>query len=147
MSSLASAFRSNAAVLRRRAIEVAELMPLTARMLSTCMAPSRLAARLLSRYLLKYLFGKSREEFRPGTRKLARPKPCQFCNAGALRCDDLAESFLGDADQGGETGSVMHGDIGQHLTVQLNLSQFQAVDQLRVAHAVQLGGCANANDP
>src|SRR3954452_14713105 len=42
---------------------------------------------------------------------------------------------------------VAHGDVGQHLAVELDLGQAQAVHQLAVAHALLAGGGVDPLDP
>src|SRR3954465_13360392 len=42
---------------------------------------------------------------------------------------------------------VADGDVGQHLAVELDLGQAQAVHQLAVAHALLAGGGVDALDP
>src|SRR3954470_20453983 len=42
---------------------------------------------------------------------------------------------------------VAHGDVGQHLAVELDLRQAQAVHQLAVAHALLAGGGVDPLDP
>src|SRR4051794_5216414 len=42
---------------------------------------------------------------------------------------------------------VAHGDVGQHLAVQLDTGQLQAVDERRVRHALGTRGGVDAGDP
>src|SRR5690349_22395450 len=42
---------------------------------------------------------------------------------------------------------VAHGDVGQHLAVQLDARQLQAVDERRVRHALGTRGGVDAGDP
>src|SRR3954470_4146030 len=42
---------------------------------------------------------------------------------------------------------VANGDVGQHLAVELDLGEAQAVHQLAVAHALLAGGRVDALDP
>ena len=56
---------------------------------------------------------------------------------GALR-------LLGEALKG---GGVVDRQISQNLAVELNARALQSVDELAVAHAVQLGSGADADNP
>jgi len=50
-------------------------------------------------------------------------------------------------DESGEASCVLDGDVGEDLAVQFDASLLQAVDQLRVAEVIQLGGSRDAHDP
>src|SRR5438105_8039226 len=54
---------------------------------------------------------------------------------------------LRDLDEGGEGLRVAHGDVGQHLPVELDAGQAKAVDETAVARAVGTGGGVDALDP
>ena len=66
-------------------------------------------------------------------------------------CVRLARSgsrgLAGGVGKSAEGLGVAHGDVGQHLAVQLDAGQRQAVDELRVAHAVLARGGVDAGDP
>src|SRR3954454_18538633 len=63
-------------------------------------------------------------------------------------CGSLSGRGLpGCLNKSAERLGVAHGDVGQNLAVQLDAGQLEAVHELRVAHAVQLRGCADAGDP
>src|SRR5579871_786904 len=66
---------------------------------------------------------------------------CDFCRLGGF------EGCLGLDGEGGEACCVVGGDVGENLAVELIASLLEAVDEGRVAHAVQLGGCADTDDP
>src|SRR5215210_6931367 len=51
---------------------------------------------------------------------------------------------LGESPEG---LGVAHGDVGQHLAVQLDAGQLQAVHERAVAHALLAGGGVDAGDP
>src|ERR1700761_8371632 len=57
------------------------------------------------------------------------------------------ESCLGLADEGGEAGGVVHCDVGENLAVEVDIRLLEAVDELRVADAVDLGGGIDTHDP
>src|SRR5271156_2379199 len=62
-------------------------------------------------------------------------------------CGVVADGGLGLGDEGGESSSVVHGNVGEHLAVELDTGGLEAVDELRVADAVDLGGGVDAHDP
>src|SRR3954447_10473371 len=63
-------------------------------------------------------------------------------------CGSLSGRGLpGCLGESAERLGVAHGNVGQHLAVQLDAGQLQAVHELRVAHAVELGGGVDAGDP
>src|SRR3954453_9199888 len=53
----------------------------------------------------------------------------------------------GGLSKSAERLSVADGDVGQHLAVELDLGQAQAVHELAVAHALLAGGGVDALDP
>src|SRR3979409_2479245 len=53
----------------------------------------------------------------------------------------------GASGKASERLGVADGDVGQHLAVELDLGQLQAVHQLAVAHALLAGGGVDALDP
>src|SRR5215472_13562867 len=59
----------------------------------------------------------------------------------------LRERGLRLGGERGKTRGVVGGDVGEDLAVQANASLLQAVDEGRVAHAVQLSRRADADDP
>src|SRR5438270_9622865 len=62
-----------------------------------------------------------------------------------LRCPgESALRLLGEAFKG--TG-IVYRQVGQDLAVQLHAALLQAVNQLAVAQAVELGSSADADDP
>src|SRR3954452_21200602 len=68
-------------------------------------------------------------------------RSCWCC--GSLSGRGLPGCFGESAERLG----VAHGDVSQHLAVQLDTGQLQPVHELRVAHAVELGGGVDAGDP
>src|ERR1700729_2592059 len=66
---------------------------------------------------------------------------CDLCGLGGF------EGCLGLDREGGEACGVVGGDVGEDLAVELIASLLEAVDEGRVAHAVQLGGGADTDDP
>ncbi len=79
-----------------------------------------------------------------GEAKGARLAPCPsfvcFDSGYAATFADLAacEGCLGLDGEGGEAGGVVGGDVGEDLAVEAVAGQLEAVDEGRVAHAVQL---------
>jgi hypothetical protein len=59
----------------------------------------------------------------------------------------LGQGSLGLFDQGCEAGSIVDGDVGQDFAVKLDAGFFEAIDELRVADAILLGGGIDAHDP
>ena len=57
------------------------------------------------------------------------------------------ESGLGLLHQLGKARGVVHGDVGEDLAIELDAGLLEAVDELRVAGAVQLGSGGDADDP
>src|ERR1700689_188240 len=55
--------------------------------------------------------------------------------------------LAGDLGETSEGVCVAHGDVGEHLAVELDAGQLEAVHQLRVAHAVDPRGGVDAGDP
>src|ERR1700690_3267269 len=55
--------------------------------------------------------------------------------------------LAGDLGKTSERVGVAHGDVGEHLAVELDAGQLEAVHQLRVAHAVDPCGGVDAGDP
>ena len=51
------------------------------------------------------------------------------------------------SDERGEGGCVVDGEVGQNLSIQVDTTQLKTVDELRIADPVELGGCADADDP
>src|SRR3954447_5554251 len=63
-------------------------------------------------------------------------------------CGSLSGRGLpGCLHESAERLGVAHGDVGQNLAVQLDSGQLEPVHELRVAHAVELGGSVDAGDP
>src|SRR5436190_14228232 len=63
-------------------------------------------------------------------------------------CGSLSGRGLpGGLGESPERLGVADGYVGQDLPVQLDASQLEAVHELRVAHAIELGGCVDAGDP
>src|SRR3954453_14851292 len=63
-------------------------------------------------------------------------------------CGSLSGRGLpGCLHESAERLGVAHGDVGQHLAVQLDSGQLEPVHELRVAHAVQLGRGVDTGDP
>src|SRR3954447_25610947 len=63
-------------------------------------------------------------------------------------CGSLSRRGLpGCLGESAERLGVAHSDVGQDLPVQLDTGQLHAVHELRVAHAVELGGGVDAGDP
>src|SRR3954467_3956033 len=63
-------------------------------------------------------------------------------------CGSLSGRGLpGCLGESAERLGVAHGDVGQHLAVQLDTGQLEAVQELAVAHAVQAGGGVDTGDP
>jgi hypothetical protein len=59
----------------------------------------------------------------------------------------LGECALGLIGERGKASRIVDGEVGQNLAIQFNTPQLKAVDELRVADPVELGGCADANNP
>src|ERR1700733_12431104 len=59
----------------------------------------------------------------------------------------VGQGFLGVSDERSEGCGVVHREIGQDLAVQLHSRGLEAVNELRVADAVHLGGGVDAHDP
>src|SRR5262249_31758860 len=57
---------------------------------------------------------------------------------------ESALRLLGEALKG---SGIVHRQISQDLAVELHARRLQSMDELVVAHAVQLGGRADAHDP
>src|SRR5262245_41600515 len=57
---------------------------------------------------------------------------------------ESALRLLGEAVKG---GGIVDRQVSQDLAVELYARCFQSVDELVVAHAVQLGSCADTHDP
>src|SRR5580698_1018394 len=66
---------------------------------------------------------------------------CDLCGLGGF------EGCLGLDREGGEACGVIGGDVGQDLAIELVACLLEAVDEGRVAHAVQLGCGADTDDP
>src|SRR3954449_8432411 len=63
-------------------------------------------------------------------------------------CGSLSGRGLpGCLGESAEGLGVAHGHVGQNLAVQLDSGQLEPVHELRVAHAVELGGGVDAGDP
>ena len=56
-------------------------------------------------------------------------------------------TLTGDLDKSAETISVVDRDVGKHLAIDFDSGVAQAVDQLRVAHALEPCGSVDAGDP
>ena len=54
---------------------------------------------------------------------------------------------LGRLHQLGEAFRIVHGDIREHLAVQIHIRQLQTIHQLAVGQAVQAGRRVDAGDP
>ena len=54
---------------------------------------------------------------------------------------------LGLVHQIGKPGGVLDGDVGEDFAVQFNAGLLEAVDELRIAEVVQLGGGGDADNP
>ena len=63
--------------------------------------------------------------------------------SGGLR----GQGRLGLLDQLGKVCSIMNGDIGEDLAIELDAGLLEAVDELRVAGSIQLAGSRDAHDP
>src|ERR1700742_4421389 len=63
---------------------------------------------------------------------------------GGLR---LAESRAGAVDARRKGGSIVNGDVGEHLAVEHGAAGFEAGDELRLRHAVDAGSGVDASDP
>ena len=79
--------------------------------------------------------------------------PCPFLDAlvlvklRPLRTWRPGQGCLGLDGEGGEAGGVVGGDVGEDLAIEAVAGQLEAVDEGRVAHAVQLAGGVDADDP
>src|SRR5271154_2367036 len=58
-----------------------------------------------------------------------------------------ARRLAGDLGETSERVGVAHGDVGEHLAIELDAGQGQAVHELRVAHAVDARSGVDAGDP
>ena len=54
---------------------------------------------------------------------------------------------LGDLDELGESRSVVHSQIGQHLAVEVDVGLLQTADELGVGHAVHAGSRVDTGNP
>src|ERR1700687_1748112 len=65
------------------------------------------------------------------------------------RCLPLSsgESGFSLANQVGKARSIMDGDVGQDLAVELDACHLQTVNELRIAETAELGGGVDAHDP
>src|ERR1700722_18623725 len=91
-------------------------------------------------------------------KKKARRLPClKFwnrdrlcCGCGAL-CSVLVggglEGGLGLDSESSEASGVVGGDIGEDLAIERIAGELEAVDEGRVAHAVDAAGCVDTFDP
>ena len=66
---------------------------------------------------------------------------------GLLIGGGLGECALGLIGERGKTSRIVDGEVGQNLAIQVDAPQFETVDELRIADPVELGGCADADDP
>src|SRR5580658_8801670 len=78
-----------------------------------------------------------------------KPHPFDIADDGRLRGSllGLRERGLSLLGKGCEAGGVVGGDVGEDLAVEANTSLLEAVDEGRVAQAIQLGRGADAHDP
>src|SRR5579871_6357260 len=65
---------------------------------------------------------------------------CRLFGSGSRR-------LAGDLGETSEGVGVVHGDVGEHLAVELDARAGEAVHELRVAHAVLPRGRVDASDP
>src|ERR1700733_1611515 len=65
---------------------------------------------------------------------------------GVLVCCNL-QGCLCLHGKSGKASCVVGGDIGEDLAVELIAGELEAVDEGRVAHAVDAAGCVDADDP
>src|SRR6202044_2211287 len=78
------------------------------------------------------------------------PRPSPVFAASLRGCASLLcslERVLGLHCQRGKTCCVVRGDVGQDLAVQTVASLLQAIDERRVAHAIDLARSIDAHDP
>ena len=79
--------------------------------------------------------------FRSDAREaVCRLPVCRRAGSGSRR-------LAGDLGKTSEGVGVAHGDVGEHLAVELDAGQLEAVHELRVAHAVLARGGVDARDP
>src|SRR4051812_47318206 len=64
-----------------------------------------------------------------------------------MSADSGRRRLAGALGESAEGLGVAHGDVGQHLAVELDPGQLQAVDERAVAHAVLPRGGVDAGDP
>src|SRR6185437_13142035 len=69
---------------------------------------------------------------------------CCGCGTCVLRCLQCCLGLLGES---GKAGGVVGGDVGKDLAVQTVAGQLEAVDEGRVAHAVDAAGRVDTDDP
>src|ERR1700734_2004469 len=76
-----------------------------------------------------------------------RPGGClSFAGSPAL-AGSGSRRLAGDLGKTSERLCVAHGNVGEHLAVELHAGERQAVHELRVAHAVEPGRRVDAGDP
>jgi len=59
----------------------------------------------------------------------------------------MVSDTLGDLNQFAESGTVVPGQVGQGLTVDLDIGFVQTIDEFAVGHFVQTAGSVYADDP
>src|SRR6266705_115368 len=92
---------------------------------------------------------------RPRTPAPRRAPACETAGGGAASRRGAAArgsgpgllSPLRDLDEGGERLWVAHGNVGQHLAIEANAGDAEAVDEAAVAYAAGAGGSVDALDP
>ena len=57
------------------------------------------------------------------------------------------ESLLGDFNELRKAGGIVHSQVSEHLAVDFDVLLLQAVDERRIAHAVQAGSSVDTGDP
>ncbi len=59
----------------------------------------------------------------------------------------LCQLLFGDVDKLAERRRVVHGDIGEHLAVDLDVCQLQPMNEPAIAEAIDAGGGIDARNP
>src|SRR3954469_10203689 len=110
---------------------------------STTNSPLRARSRFVWSLRICFSFGLSADVIteQKGAPLEAPGRSCWCCGSLSGR------GLPGCLGESAERLGVAHGDVSQHLAVQLDTGQLETVHELRVAHAVELGGGIDAGDP
>ena len=67
--------------------------------------------------------------------------------SAAAQAAEMLQSLLGNFHQSGESGGIVHSQVGENLAVQLDASLLQAVHKHGVGQAVHASSSVDAGDP